>query len=454
MKCPPCFISTGYLAPPDCYNEQSRKQHVEQYLKLKHWEDPSLFRPFLSHVKKSHRVSGISISLIHRTKVSVKFESRLNFKEIPRHVSLDSHALLSKGCFCLPDALQDWRTSKNPLVAGYPELRYYCGVSLVDPENVPIGVLAVFDTHPKSDINEDMVLDLIKTAESLMQLLATPYDIIMRERQKKKEIRDRNYSVVDAELEKLSNKLGRATSRNSCVTVFEKDGSGNPYSPNHNFSLTRVGQESESVKANLLSESQRHAIFRMLYKVGSLRTASDILCRSLAETYGANFVFILELRSADLYTIPTEYFPKGQTKVEMDIFEHANKLNKSKRKLESSERMMIKVLGTYGCNLQTAKYDDELLVAAMQVDFGVRYENPTGNASFNNGVILPFYRHPAKLVKKSTKASDAGEYEVYVGAGGYLVGVFTEHPGQCSFKPDMISKIFDHTSILRKLYIS
>lgn len=444
------------MAPPDCYQEQSRKISTEPYLKLKHWEDPELFKPFFSHLKKYHRVPGVSISVIHKAKVSVKFECRLNLKEFPRMVSLDSHTLLSKGYFCLPDASKDWRTAKNPLVGGVPHIKYYCGVKLVNSENEAIGVLAVFDNWAKPTILEDAIEDLKATAKSVMAMIETPYEELFEEkhRMRRNDFKyHRNYSVVDADLAQLSMKLGRATSRGSALTVFEKDGSGNPYSQNHNFHLTKIGHKTELLQANLLSEKQRQSHFCMLYKVGSLRMAADILCRSLAESFSSDFVFILELRSAELYTIQADCFPKGQMKINAEHFEHANKLCKSKRQLDKAERVMTRVLGTHGCSCQVVNYDEDLLVKAFQVDFGVRYDNPEGTALFNHGVILPFYRHPTKLVRKSSQVSDQGTVDVYLGAGGYLVGVFKEKVGQTPFTQEMISRIYDHTSILRKLYI-
>lgn len=452
---PPCLKTKGFISAPECYSERKRTAEVEPLLRLKHWDDSDLFKCISSRIRKKQRVAGLTISLIHENKVHVKYETRLDFREVPRSVSLDSHALLSKDCLYLLDASKDWRTSKNPLVVGRPNIRLYCGVRIMSPKGEPVGVLAVFDTYARHTRQELLVNDLHSAAREIMGILQTPYEKILEERKNSQDSikPGKPTNEVDEELKQLSLKLGRATSKACAMTVFEKDGSGNPYSQNHHFALN-AGDDNEDIKNNCLDEKQRKSLIRMLRRIGSLRPAAEMLCESLAASFKADFVFIVEIRSAELYSVAAEYFPKGHNKVDSEMFKHANKLVKSKRVMEETDRVLTRVLGTYGCTYLTIKSDHDFLIKAFLSDFGLQYNNPKHSTRFNSGCVMPFYRYNSKLVKKSSRNPDSNNIELYLRAGGYLVGVMNESSDKSQFPQATLSKIFDHMSVLRKRYIS
>ncbi|MBB5711156.1 PAS domain S-box protein [Sphingomonas xinjiangensis] len=60
-----------------------------------------------------------------------------------------AEALLEDDFLLVPDAAQDPRFERNPLVAGEPHLRFYAGALLKTQEGVPIGTLCVLDHHPR-----------------------------------------------------------------------------------------------------------------------------------------------------------------------------------------------------------------------------------------------------------------------------------------------------------------
>lgn len=438
------------MVAPDCYNETARNEAVEPFLKLEHWKDKELFKPIVTHLRKQFGVGGVSFSLIHKKKVLVKYETKLDIRELPRMALLDSHSILSSGSFLLLDASNDWRTAKNPFVAGSPYIRFYCGVNLVSSKEEAIGVLAIFDNFVKPSFSELKVHELTRIAADVMQMLETPYDEVLKKNQEtKKEVKSNG---LDTELAELSLKLGRATSRGSHMTLFEKDGSGNPYSQNHNFQISKMGHDNETITKNCLRESEKHNVYRIIYKVGSLRTAAGMMCKSIANSYGVDFVYILEIRIAELYTISSEYFPKSVHKIYAEKFKHANKLVKANRKAEVVENLLTRVLGTFGSDYQMVNFEDAFLRKAFVSDFGLHYENPQNNAVYNSGILIPFHRYNSKLVRRSSTGLE-GTTEVYLRSGGYMVGVFNLS-ARAHFDSTLVSKIFDHTSILRKIYIS
>lgn len=443
------------MTPPEGYSELRRVAALDNFLSLKHWDDAELFKAISLKIRKKYNLTGLTISLVLSTKTLVKHETKLEFREVPRCVSLDSHCILSKDHFCLLDASKDWRTSKNPLVAGSPGIKFYCGVRLFCPKGEPIGVVAVFDTWARKACPEDLIRDLQVASREIMSILQTPYEEILTERKLLIEAhrRVKTATEIDEELKQLTRKLGRATSRSCATTVFEKDGSGNPYSQNHHFAL-KVGADNEDIASNCLEDAQRRSLVRMLCRVGSLRTASEMLCESLAATFKADFVFILEIRSAEHYSIASEYFPKGHVKIDAETFKHANKLVKSRRLVEDTDRVLTRVLGTHGANYSTVKSDHEFFVKAFLSDFGLHYVNPKHSTKFNSGCVMPFYRYNSKLIKKSSKLPDKNVVELYLRAGGFLVGIMNEASEKGRLSQATLSKIFDHTSVLRKLYIN
>ncbi|PSK76746.1 hypothetical protein CJJ07_003441 [Candidozyma auris] len=455
VPCPPCIKTKGFMVAPESYTERIRAKETEPFLELPHWDDSSLFKPIASRIRKDHKVAGLTISLIHKTKVHVKHETRMHFSEVPRSVSLDSHAILSKDSFYLLDASKDWRTARNPFVVGRPNIRLYCGVRLMSSKNEPIGILAVFDTWARTSRSESMVRDLQAAAKEIMKKLNTPYEQILRDRKHLENPTRANTatSEVDEGLKQLSLKLGRATSRVCPVTVFEKDGSGNPYSQNNHFTSV-FAEENEDTKSKCVNNTQKKTLFRMMSKVRDMRKASELMCETIAASFKADFVFIMEIRSAELYSIDSEYFPKGVTKIDTELFKYAHKLVKNKRATEGADKISTRVLGTHGATYTTVKADHDLFMKAFSSDFGVHYTNAKKSTKFNSGIIMPFYRYNSKLVKKSSKNSNPNVVEVYLRAGGYLVGVMLESTERGQYSPSSVSKIFDHMSLLRKIYIA
>lgn len=94
-------------------------------------------------------------------------------KEGDRSVSFCGHALLAKDIFIIEDTLEDSRFKDNPLVIGYPFIRFYAGISLHDHDtNHAIGVFCIKDTKPRIlNLNEmNLILDLAKRAEKELNL--------------------------------------------------------------------------------------------------------------------------------------------------------------------------------------------------------------------------------------------------------------------------------------------
>ncbi|MEI6057462.1 MAG: GAF domain-containing protein [bacterium] len=92
----------------------------------------------------------------------------LDQKEGERAISFCGHALIVKDLFVVEDTLLDDRFKDNPMVIGFPFIRFYAGQALLDYQTgKAIGVFCVKDTKPRKLSVEEVsyILDLANRAE-------------------------------------------------------------------------------------------------------------------------------------------------------------------------------------------------------------------------------------------------------------------------------------------------
>lgn len=85
--------------------------------------------------------------------------------ETERAISFCGHAIHEEEPFVIEDASKDQRFSDNPLVTGWPHIRFYAGVPLRIGGGSAIGTLCIIDPAPRSMSERD--LQLLKSFGSL-----------------------------------------------------------------------------------------------------------------------------------------------------------------------------------------------------------------------------------------------------------------------------------------------
>ncbi|MFP4296976.1 MAG: adenylate/guanylate cyclase domain-containing protein [Spirulinaceae cyanobacterium] len=149
--------------------------------------------------------------------------------ETPRESSFCAHAILNpKAVLVIPDATQDERFARNPLVVGPPYIRFYAGAPLVTPSGFPIGTLCAIDTKPrqlsKKQLEALQRLSRQAIAQMELQINLTRLERqVKRNQQVKTKLRASDRQVVDL-LENMTDGFF-ALNRDRCFTYVNPQAS-------------------------------------------------------------------------------------------------------------------------------------------------------------------------------------------------------------------------------------
>jgi len=112
------------------------------------------------------------VSLVDENRQWFKSCSGLDGSEVERDLSFCAHAILGDDMLVVADANADERFAGNPLVTGFPHIRFYAGCPLRHDNGSKLGTLCIIDNRPRQFSHEDLV-DLRYLADMAERELAT-----------------------------------------------------------------------------------------------------------------------------------------------------------------------------------------------------------------------------------------------------------------------------------------
>ncbi|MEM7577817.1 MAG: GAF domain-containing protein [Planctomycetota bacterium] len=138
-------------------------------------------RRFQDAVDLAADLFGVPIALISLVEDNRQwFKARVGLEACGtgRDVSFCSHAILEPGQpLVVSDATRDERFADNPLVTGSPNIRFYAGQPLVNPEGHALGTLCLIDTVPRG-LDQALTRQLDRLGRMVMNM------ILVRSRQR------------------------------------------------------------------------------------------------------------------------------------------------------------------------------------------------------------------------------------------------------------------------------
>lgn len=130
------------------FNEEARLHILKQY-ELLDTVDEVAYDNLVVLAASVCNTQMASICIIDEYRQWFKARTGFNTRQTDRCLSFCAHTILQPNeMMVVEDTFNDFRFSDNDMVIGEPHVRFYAGIPLLSSEGVPLGTLAVMDTHP------------------------------------------------------------------------------------------------------------------------------------------------------------------------------------------------------------------------------------------------------------------------------------------------------------------
>lgn len=144
------------IRPPKPENESARLAVIERYGLAGQSSVPAYDRV----ATLAARMFDVPVALVSVVQEKIQcFVGARGFSETstPRDHAFCAFAILKDDVMVVPDATKDPRFVGNPLVTGFPDIRFYAGAPIV-VAGQPVGTLCLIDTKPREFSEENAAL--------------------------------------------------------------------------------------------------------------------------------------------------------------------------------------------------------------------------------------------------------------------------------------------------------
>lgn len=354
---PQCFNDYGFMAPPEAFNESKRTAETKPYMDNRRWEYTDYFYGVCHPLLEEYNVTGVSISLLDRTRQVVKFSINHPLMVISRNVSLDGHAILSKGSFVILDASRDWRTLYNPMVHGPPFIRFYAAVPLYSRNNVVVGALAVFDPYIRCACPPNLIDRLRTLASTMIQYVDLPASSLSPR------ITPIN-STYGPDVSKLH--LNH-TRRDPKMSNWEVPENSRDILADSSLHLGLTGLRKLNCNPSILHSFE---ISQELMACRSAVAAVERAAQILGLALGLAVTYIVEVRKTSVYFVPRKELASYKNG---GAFDWESAKNHALGKC-AGESIKIRLLGGHGLPKEEIKFDRNIHAQVLQSEYGMHFD--------------------------------------------------------------------------------
>lgn len=115
----------------------------------------------------------------------------------PREMSICSSIICGSDLVVSPDLTKDERFRDNPMVTGEPNLRFYCGMPLINPQGYALGTLCVVDFQPR-----DLSFEQTEAVRRLSHQVVSQFELRRSVLELERRMADLNAARREAEKER------------------------------------------------------------------------------------------------------------------------------------------------------------------------------------------------------------------------------------------------------------
>jgi len=136
------------LVAPIVENELDRLLALDSY-EIMDTPEESEYDDFVHLASQICQTPISLISLVDDKRQWFKASVGVDAKETNRDIAFCPHVIFKNDLMIVENALEDERFSDNPLVTGYPNIRFYAGAPLINSDGLTLGTLCVIDEKPR-----------------------------------------------------------------------------------------------------------------------------------------------------------------------------------------------------------------------------------------------------------------------------------------------------------------